>query len=386
MPSSSKKAALVGCSVFGFFAATVIVWLAVSAFEAYRSFTTGGYQVGWRKVDYYQKGSGYTLGFSWEVEGADALSFKVLENGYAKDKNHAYFDGYVIPQSDGKTFKVIRSPYAADQNHVFYGKEAFSDAPEQFKFVQYENDFSTDGETIFYNGKALFPGRLDAATFQRIGGSDYYKDKNTVLTLEKIVEGADPETFESIPYEKNLGDHRDIYYAKDKQSVFYEGVKVEGCDPKTHQIIDSTTHRDARHVFIKTEKVGDDAANFKNFEGNYSKDGKNVYWKSIRIEGANAANFKVFETTYGRGYGTDGKHIYWCAQKFDRADVATFVGLNGDYGKDKNHVWYGYNPDELPQIVENADVATFEIYAGGGRDKNSYFDYGRFKYARPSSE
>lgn len=388
MKSSTGKFVLIGCSGIGLIVlltAGGILWLLFSAVESVNNNMTGGYKISGGKVDFYRGLSGFGAPQSWEITEADAATFKVLDDGYATDKNHAYVDGYLIPQSEGATFKIIRKPYSADRNHVFYDKQSFCDKPERFKFVQNEDEFSTDGETIFYGAKALFPDALDAATFERIGSSDFYRDKNRVYTLEKIIEGADPKTFESIAFRKTYGSDKDLTYARDNQNIFYDGVKVESCDPKTHRIIDFTKHRDARHVFIRTEKISDDAANFKALEANYSKDSKNVFWDFNRIEGANAATFKVFESTFGHGFGTDGKNIYWCALKFERADVATFVGLTGHYGKDKNYVWYAQNPGEQPEIVENADAATFEIIsiaADEGQDKNSIFRNGKFWAAR----
>ncbi|MEO8666841.1 MAG: DKNYY domain-containing protein [Ignavibacteria bacterium] len=52
----------------------------------------------------------------------------------------------------------------------------------------------------------------------------------------------------------------------------------------------------------------------------------------------------------------------------DEADVSTFKPISNEYGKDKNHVYYG------AKIINQADPATFE-YLGGpySRDKNTGF-------------
>ncbi|MEP6903859.1 MAG: DKNYY domain-containing protein [Actinomycetota bacterium] len=389
MQNSTKKVVLVGCSVFGLFgvlAAGVIVWLLISTAESVRNYTTGGYTISGGKVNFYREASGFTPWQSWEIKEADAGTFKILENGYATDKNHAYVDGYVISQSDGKTFKIIRKPYAADQNHVFYGQILLSNSPDKFKIMG--GDYSADGEKVFSGDKEFLSGTVDAATFEQVGSSDFFRDKNRVYMNDKIVEGADSATFEPLPEPNADGTDKDFHYAKDKLSVFYQGVKVAGCDPKTHKILDFQTHRDARHLYLLTEKISDDPDNFQKLDADYSKDSANVYWKNKKI-GADPATFEVLvvEDSDGFAYAKDAKNVYYCALKSDRADAATFVALKGGYGKDKNNVWYAQHSTEPAFVVENADVATFETYDSGfrndGRDKNNYFELGKLTKARP---
>ncbi len=372
---------MIACSVIGLCAFAVIgaaVWIILATAQKGTKNIAGGYLIENGKVIYYSGLSGFGAPQSREITEADAATFKVIEQDYATDKNNAYLDGRIIPQSDGASFKVLRKPYAADRNHVFYNDAVLSDAPKNFKFIVQNpapNDretFSTDGAKVFYGAKAIFPETIDAATFAPVGSTRYFKDKNHVYTLEKIIEGADSDTFEVVPgyLEK---------YAKDKKSVFYDGVKVENCDAATHKILNENIHTDARHVFYAVQKFSDDPANFEILASDYSKDAKNIYWKSSKISGADTTNFKVFATENTFNYAKDGKSVFWCDKKLDKADAATFVGLSNGYGKDKTNVWFGLHQEDQPEIVANADAATFEIYKSDtaeARDKNNNFKFG----------
>jgi len=56
------------------------------------------------------------------IIGADASSFQIISVGtYAKDKNHVYLFGKVIPISDPQSFEVLDgSTYLKDKNFVYY--------------------------------------------------------------------------------------------------------------------------------------------------------------------------------------------------------------------------------------------------------------------------
>lgn len=59
----------------------------------------------------------------FEIQGADIASFEILDElqQYAKDKNHVYFQGVIIPEADTQTFSVLNENYncAVDANHAY---------------------------------------------------------------------------------------------------------------------------------------------------------------------------------------------------------------------------------------------------------------------------
>lgn len=79
-----------------------------------------GYYIRITKVYYYH---GFGLSEPFEIQGADIASFEILDEleQYAKDKNHVYFQGVIIPEADTQTFSVLNENYncAVDANHAY---------------------------------------------------------------------------------------------------------------------------------------------------------------------------------------------------------------------------------------------------------------------------
>jgi hypothetical protein len=334
----------------------------------------GGYLVKDGKVTYHSGLEGLGSKRQWEIPEADADSFTGIDGKYAKDKNHAYLDGIVIPESDGASFRILETPYAVDNSHVFIGGQLLSDSPQTFKIVAKleKFTFSADGKKVFAGSVPFLPQTVDAATFEQIEKSNYFRDKAHVYTAEKKIDGADPQTFEILPGNKDV-------YAQDKSSVFFNGEKVEGCDVATHKIIDGSRHRDGKSIFYGTKKVSDDAANFQALDSQYSRDSKHVYWQMDKISD-DPANFIVFSNQGWDTYAKDSGAVFRCDRKIKNADVKTFTGLSDRYAKDKNNVYFEVSCDmtELT-TVDGADPASFELATGDGvdaKDKNNNYNFG----------
>lgn len=384
MKNSTLKILLIGCLGIGFF---LLLFAGVAGLfvygylaEGYKGYA-GGYKVSGGRVFYNAGAIGLNPNGTWkEVENADAATFSALNEGYAKDKNSGFFEGYIIPDSSGKTFKVVGKDYAKDQAHAFYQRYRISDLPDNFKFIA-ENEkgvYATDGQKVFIRSSELFPETLDAATFELIGATGYFKDKNHVYSVDKMLEDSDPATFKVLP------DFAGVF-TQDKNHVYFKDNLVKDCDPATHKILTFVSHRDANHIFFGADKLSDDAANFQVLTANYSKDSKNVYWGMDKIS-ADAATFTAFPSIGGTAYGKDSKNVYWGDLKMPKADVASFVGLDHYYAKDKNHVYFGVGSTDIPKPIEKVDAATFELTGGeyDGRDKDNIIHFG--SVLRPRSQ
>ncbi|HEV7644976.1 MAG TPA: DKNYY domain-containing protein [Pyrinomonadaceae bacterium] len=334
----------------------------------------GGYVVKDGKVTYHSGLEGLGSKRSWEIAEADADTFTSLKDGYGKDKKHAYLDGILIPDSDGATFHLLEKPYAADNAHVFIGTETLSDSPQTFKIIANleKVTFSTDGKKVFSGGVEFLPETVDAATFERIDQGDYFRDRGHVYLPDSLVEGADPQTFHVWPQFNEV-------YAGDKNNVFYNGQKVEGCDAATHKVIDGDFHRDGKNIFYHSKRVSDDAENFQALTSKYSRDSKHVYWQMDKISD-DPANFIVYPNEGWAAYAKDSRTVFRCGQKVKNVDVKTFSGLNPSYAKDKNNVYFEVSCDmtEL-STVDGADPASFELAGGDGvdaRDKDNDYNFG----------
>lgn len=188
---------------------------------------------------YWKEGMG-----SGEIElDADHETFKILEHDrYAKDKFRVFYQGSEVKGADAKSFKSVWEFYGIDRNHAYYGEKLIPNAIGS-SFEVIDGNFSRDGKDYFYSDKALnvcdyesfvihdFNGAygnwlsyddqcayfqksriplVDRASFEILIGG-YTKDKANVYYGSRIVEGADPESFEMIG---------NTFAGKDKHSCF----------------------------------------------------------------------------------------------------------------------------------------------------------------------
>jgi hypothetical protein len=364
--SNSVALAIAGLILF-------LVAGACSSFDEGLKDSFGGYTVTDGKVIYHTGLYGMGSKDSWEIPGADADTFSSVGEGYAKDKNSAYLDGRVISQSDGPSFKLLEKPYAADRAHGYWGAQILSDSPQTFKIIARleKVTFSTDGKKVFSGSVEFLPGTADAASFTQVGSSGYFRDRNRVYTFEKVVEGADPRSFEVLPdYEER--------YAVDEKSVFYRGIKVDGCDPKTHEVVDLLFHRDDKSVFYMDKKITANDGSFTKLAASYSRDKRSAYWQANKISD-DGQNFTAFPSDDYYAYAKDGRNAFRCDHKLKDVDAPSFVGLSARYAKDKHKVYFSVSCEEYLSVVDGADPASFELSSGDGVDaidKNNRYNFG----------
>lgn len=79
-----------------------------------------GYYIRITKVYYYP---GFGLSEPFEITDAHVSTFEILDElaQYARDENHVYFQGLIIPEADSQTFSVLNENYncAVDVNHAY---------------------------------------------------------------------------------------------------------------------------------------------------------------------------------------------------------------------------------------------------------------------------
>lgn len=341
----------------------------------------GGYVKDGDKILFYASPQFMKPRKSRTLKNVDVSSFVVLEKGFAKDKNKAYFQGYEIQQSDAASFEYIEGLYAKDKNHVYLGANSFSNDPQGFEIVSRSlllSYYSKDSQFVYQANRRI--EEADPKSFSQIKGK-YYRDKNHVFYSGKKIVGADPLTFEVLN-EK---------YAKDKNHVFYIDVILQGADPQSFEWLQENYSRDKQHVYLESFLLPDsDAQTFEILEGCYSRDAKQVYfcehvvsqdpkhfefikWKNRilfgkdsksvynrqkRLEGADPETFTIVSEYYAK----DKKGVWYLDvisfTRIENTDFESFVALDRYYSKDKNHVYY------KDEILQGADVATFRQCQG----------------------
>ena len=340
----------------------------------------GGYEVKNGKVIYHTGMTGLGSTSNKVVEGADATTFEKLDRYYGRDKHRAYYRGDAIKNTHGPTFELLTKPYQKDKNHVFYAGKVISDYPKDFRIlfsVKHnsgggDTKFATDGRHVFKSGSKFLPDEVDPASFERIGNTRYFKDKNHVYDIASVVESADPASFE-------VNARFNGTFSKDKNGVFFEGRRVEDIDLDSHRILDRYHHKDKSAVYFRREVLSKDPENFTILSESYSRDSKHAYWRAKRISD-DAENFVAYPSRRGASYGKDSKNAFWGWKTIPDADVASFVGLNHNYAKDKDNVYFAVNTVNPPKVIKDADPATFALVKGekgiDARDKDGPFNFG----------
>ncbi|MCK5509977.1 DKNYY domain-containing protein [Candidatus Parcubacteria bacterium] len=232
---------------------------------------------------------------------------------YHKSNMYIYYLGTKkenrIESVDLSTFTVIHSArysIAKDKNYVFWGDKIIENAdPENIEYL--ECSFSKDKNNIYSANKIL--GNIDVGTFKIINCGDerdlYYLDKSAVYNLisfnkdgtwekNKIIQGADPDTFEYFPERHSLTDGSGCSYAKDKNNVYFGSEKLINADPAVFTLlIDKGIYgKDKNNVYHESKLIEEaDLSSFEPIDYYYSKDKHYVYKNGEIIEGADPNNF-----------------------------------------------------------------------------------------------
>ena len=330
----------------------------------------------------------------------DVNNLEYLDDGnsvfssYLRDGKNVYFvndEGgkvKIVKNVDKNTFKVVNGNYGVDSKNVYYlgekldfvgldGLKIFGEYYLKDKNSVYEISMNDNDKVKVKPIKNL---NIDVATFEDIFNEGLFKDKNAVYYAEdndgdislKILQGADPATFE-------FG-----IISKDKNSVFIGNQKLEGVSSKGFEVLDDTFNfmKDYKNVYYLdresdgiTYKVkvldtkGIDIPSLELLGDSYNKyyrDKNNIYFlndKDDKMEfeklaGANPKTFEIVDDYFAR----DDKNVYFFNKKVIGVDAKTFEKVGYDIVKDKNGVYFLENVSEEN---ENLEIKTKNLKADG---------------------
>ena len=116
-----------------------------------------------RVLDGYCRDTSHIF-YSGKASPADVNSFETLSEGFAKDKDSAYYFGSILNDVDVNSLKIINSLYFADKNHVYFIYSTPGDDRDFFVIVDGANPetfyhdsrkdelYGADNKNEFYNG------------------------------------------------------------------------------------------------------------------------------------------------------------------------------------------------------------------------------------------
>ena len=321
-----------------------------------------------------------------KIQGADKNSFEVLGNYIAKDKNNVYYNGKKMENVDSKSFKNFGNFIGKDKNRVFYitGNEDIKDA--------------------------------DAESFEIMGDTYYFRDKNNIFVIKYSNDFPAGQGFIKLPnIDRNSFITLSEEIGKDKNGVYYFGEKIKGINPNNVRVIEemgqdnyilqsennyyltfnsNSDLYDRKNDKIEAKKINNLNIDFSTFKYfgifNYYEDKNSFYYhsdndlKKIKSEIDVKSADKVLELN---DFVKDKNNLYYFSNgKINKInlniDVNSLVFFDNNsssyssYIKDRNNVYFVDNKNGKVKIVKNADKNTFQLVNGnyGVDRKNVYYD------------
>ncbi len=127
----------------------------------------------------------------------DPLTVVLVNDGFVwKDATNVWYQHKIIPGADAKTFRHLEQAFYRDANQVYWSDSRLNGAnPDAFRTFGDDSPFGADRLGV-WKGTTQIVG-LDAATFEAVHQS-VYKDKNGVYANGHPIENADPQTFRKV--------------------------------------------------------------------------------------------------------------------------------------------------------------------------------------------
>ncbi len=190
--------------------------------------------------------------------------------------------------------------------------------------------------------------------------------------FNRLVEGADPDSFEVL---------KSKFYGKDKNLVFFRGDKIPGADASSFVSVGDFYAKDKRRGYYNGSPIeSSHGTDFRIIDNDYSTDGIDIFYGSIPLNVRSAKDFKfIYPIPL---WATDGFFYYFKNYRIpsdDYQNVQVFEGTNG-VAKDKSWIYYQdrrINYNLKGEKLFDVDVASFtyhDPFIDGGQDKDGCID------------
>lgn len=243
-------------------------------------FDRAGYHVTDDKVYYLNAFPGK----AFEINSADAATFKALDVSYGRDKSSVYINGRPLPGADPASFALLDRPgFAKDRNRVYQRDRTISDDPAHFELL--DGELAKDSRVIFWSDGSTLSG--DPMHFAIVSNADNY------------------------------------LYTKDGRTVHVNGNPIPAADPATFQVLQGAYVHDNKHVFYFDQPITDaELTSFRPIDGPYGADAVRVYWMGKTIDGADPGTFRVLNADFE--CSADDQRAYYQQKAIVGADPRAF--------------------------------------------------------------
>jgi hypothetical protein len=248
----------------------------------------------------YAKDHNQVYYYNQILKSADPLTFEALLLNYAKDQKQVYMGPYIASENvDPGSLKFINWLVYRDKRGIYCFQKKINDNPNAKLQVLYFPFLLIDGKIFACNEGAI--ENADLETFRPINlitengkvlSYGYAKDQNSIYWMNKVIKGADRESFEPLYFT----------YSQDKNNIYFEDKPLVGVDRNTFDP-------------VLLDDIGLPTV--------YSEDKDNLYYQEKVIEGADHNSFKIDQN----GYAIDRDHIFFEDQIIEGADPETYQYL-----------------------------------------------------------
>lgn len=180
------------------------------------------------------------------LPGADAATFKSVNDWLGRDTQRVYFQNKLVSSADPATIEAKHYPLFCDKNDYYYQTSPMHVADmSTFKILKrFEDDFwAKDSQCAYFD--TLHIAGVDLATL-KVKSITHAVDKNHVYRFGKILPLADPATYD----EDWKG-----YYSRDKAHIWYMGELLEDADYATFTVDDDNRAHDKHGNYHGAERV-----------------------------------------------------------------------------------------------------------------------------------
>ena len=315
------------------------------------------------------------------IDGLDVKSFKVLENkkasltDYYTDKNSVYFhkdDLRKITGADKNSFEILEEYIARDKNNVYSKGEKLGNIDiKSFKY--FEDGLAKDKNRVFYIEDNKDVTGVDAKTFERMGETYYFRDKNNVFALKdynpydlEMLKNIDRNSFNTLS--KEIG--------KDRNGVYYFGEKIDGISSNNAKVVEALGDND----YIL--QSGNDhylmTVNEKDSDNNERFEIKKI--DSLNIDFDTFKYFEIYDLYKDKNnfYYHSDNDLKKIKSGIDVQSAQKMIELR-DFIKDKNNIYY-FSDGKLEKINLKIDINNLEYLDDGNSVFNSYLRDGKNVY------
>ena len=326
------------------------------------------------------------------IDGLDVKSFKVLENykdsyfDYYVDKSNVYIDKdnlEKITGADRNSFEILGYSIARDKNNVYNKGEKLGNI-DIASFKYFDNWIAKDKNRVFYMDERKDIKNADAKTFERMGESYYFRDKNNVFALKNDY----PDSNYNLVLEMSKNIDRSSFdilnaeFGKDKNGVYYFGEKIDGISSNNAKVVEELGDYD--YIF---QSGNDHYLVTVNAGNSYDKSDDNTKEK-FKIKKINGLNIDYDTFKYFGIYDLykDKNNFYYHSDNdlkkiksdIDVKSAEKMIELR-DFIKDKNNIYY-FSDGKLEKINLKIDVNNLEYLDDGNSVFSSYLRDGKNVY------